>query len=185
MSQQQLWLTADRTHLSRQERQRRREVRGERVQISQSRDRLSKIPPTLESVTAWSTVSRRGNAVLGPASCRLEIPEPVPDNREPVLDNWEQGLEPADDSIDSDDGEYEGQSQQSQQSHRSHRSQQSQQSQQSQEENELEQHGDDEDLFADCGRAQRPIGHEVRNSHASILTTIPGNTQSSSRIGYP
>jgi len=41
----------------------------------------------------------------GVASCRLEIPEPVPDNWEPVADNWEQALEPADDSIDSDDGE--------------------------------------------------------------------------------
>jgi len=170
MSQQQRRLTADRTRLSRQERQRGREVRRERAQRSQSRDRLTRIPSTLESVTAGSTVSRRGNAVLGPASSRLRIPEPVPDNREPVPDNWEQGLEPADDSIDSDDGEYEGQSQESQES---------------QEENELEQHGDDEDLFADWGGAQRPIGHEVRNSQASILTITPGNTQSSSRIGYP
>jgi len=77
------------------------------------RDRLTKIPRTLESLTAGFTVSRRGNAMLGPASSRLEIPEPVPDNREPVLDNWEQGLEPADDSIDSDNGEYKGQSQES------------------------------------------------------------------------
>jgi len=177
MSQQQRQLTADRTHLSRQERQRRREVTRERAQISQSRDRLTRIPPTLESVTAGSTVSRRGNAVLGPASSQLKIREPasVPDDRdsEPVPDNWEQGLEPADDSIDSNDGEYEGQSQESQESQESH------------EENELEQHGDDEDLFGNWGGAQRPIGHEVCNSQASILTITPGNTQSSSRIGYP
>jgi len=108
--------------------------------------------------------------VLGPASLRLEIPEPVLDNRAPVLNTWEQGLEPVDDSIDSDDGEYEGQSQESQES---------------QEEKELEQHGDDEVLFLDGGGAQRLIGHEVRNSQASILTITPGNTQSSSRIGCP
>jgi len=166
MSQQQRRLMVDRTRPSRHERQRQREVRREHAQRSQSRDRLTRIPPTLKSVTAGSTVSRRGNAVLGPASSCLKIPEPVPDN-------WKQGLEPADDSIDSDDGKYQGQSQESQGS------------QGSQEENELEQHGDDEDLFADCGGAQRLIGHEVRNLQASILTIPPGNTQSSSRIGYP
>jgi len=29
------------------------------------------------------------------------------------------------------------------------------------------------------------MGHQVRNSQDSILTISPGNTQSSSRIGYP
>jgi len=70
--------------------------------------------------------------MLEPASSRPEIPEPV-------LDNWEQGLEPVDDSIDSDNGDYEGQSQESQGI---------QESQESQEENEFEQHGDDQDLLA-------------------------------------
>jgi len=41
----------------------------------------------------------------------------------------------------------------------------------------LEQHGDDEDLFANWGGAPRPIGHELRNSQASIRTITPGNTQ--------
>jgi len=50
---------------------------------------------------------------------------------------------------------------------------------------ELGQHGDDEDLFAHWGGAPRLIGHEVCNSQASIPTITPGNTQSSSRIGYP
>ena len=50
--------------------------------------------------------------MLGPASSRLEIPEPVPDN-------WEQGLEAADDGIDPDDQEYERQSQESQESQES------------------------------------------------------------------
>ena len=39
--------------------------------------------------------------MLGLASSRLEMPEPVPDN-------WQQGWELADNSIDSDDGKYEG-----------------------------------------------------------------------------
>ena len=56
---------ADRTSLSRQPRQRRRKVHHERAERSQSRGRLTRIPPTLESVKAGSTVSRRGNAVLG------------------------------------------------------------------------------------------------------------------------
>ena len=107
MLQQQRWLTADRTRLLRQERQRQREVRREHAQRSQSRDRLTRIPPIVESVTAGSTVSRRGNAVLGPAASRLDILEPVPDN-------WEQGLDPAEDSIDSDNRDYKGQSQESQ-----------------------------------------------------------------------
>jgi len=111
--------------------------------------------------------------VLGPARTRPEIPEPVLDNWGPVPANWEQGLELVDDSIDSDDGEYKGQSQKSQES------------QESQEEHELQEHGDDEDLFADWKKTQRPIGHKVHNSQASILTITPGNTQSSSRIGYP
>jgi len=114
--------------------------------------------------------------VLGPASSRLDMPEPVPVNRGPVPDNWEQGLKPADDSIDSDDREYEGHSE---------KSQESQESTESQEENQLEQHGDDEELFSESAGAQRPIGHEVRNSQASIVTITPGNTQNSCRIGYP
>jgi len=114
MSQQQRWLTADRTRLSRQEGQSQKEVRHEHAQRSQSRDWLTRIPPTVQSVTAGSTVSRWGNAVLGLVSSQLEIPEPVPDNWEPIPDNWEHGLKPADESIHSDDGEYEGQCHESQ-----------------------------------------------------------------------
>jgi len=63
--------------------------------------------------------------VLGPASSRLEIPEPVPDNREPVPDNWAQGLAPADYRIDSDNGQYEGQRQEIPESQASQESQNS------------------------------------------------------------
>jgi len=156
---------ADGTPLSRHERQRRRAVRRERPQISQFRDLLTKIPPTLESVTAGSTVSRSGNAVLGPASSRLKIPELVPDN-------WEQGLELADDSIDSDDGGYEGQSPESLESQESPESPGSQESpecqgsQESQEENKLEQHVDDKHLFADW------VGHKGRSGMRSVTRKI-------------
>ncbi|RPB00159.1 hypothetical protein L873DRAFT_1843128 [Choiromyces venosus 120613-1] len=161
MSQQQRWPAADTTHPSRQERQKRREAHRGRVQRSQSRDRLTMMPPTLESVMAGSTVRRRGNVVTGRAPSQLQIPEPV-------LDNLEQGLESAADSMDSHDGEYEGSDGQSQES------------QESQKENELERHANDEDLLADWG-APRPIRHEFLNSQHSILTITPRNTQSSSR----
>jgi len=156
---------ADRTPLSRHERQRCREVRRPRPHISQFRDQLTRIPPTLESVTAGSTVSRSGNAVLGPASSRLKIPELVPDN-------WEQGLELADDSIDSDDGEYEGHSQESLESQEtpespgSQESPESQGSQESQEENNLEQHGDDKHLFPDW------VGHKGRSRMRSVTRKL-------------
>ena len=61
--------------------------------------------------------------MLGPASSRVEIPEPFPRKWGPFLVNWEQGREPADDRIDSDDGEYKGQSQESQESQESQKSQ--------------------------------------------------------------
>ena len=72
-----------------QGRQRRKAFCREHAEIPESRDRLIRIPPTLESVTAGRIVSRRGNAVVGPALSELEIPEPVPGNWEPVPDNWE------------------------------------------------------------------------------------------------
>jgi len=40
-------------------------------------------------------------------------------------------------------------------------------------------------IYSRIRGAKRPIGHEVPNSQALILTITPGNTQSSSRIGYP
>jgi len=60
----------------------------------------------------------------------------------------EQGLEPADDSLDSDDRQYEGQSAESQQRQES---QETLETQESAEEKELEPHEDDEYLFQDWG----------------------------------
>jgi len=98
------------------------------------------------------------------ASSRLQIPEPV-------LYNRQQVLESVDESLDSNDGEYEGDGQ-------------SGESQES-EKNELGQHGDDTDHQSAWG-AQRPIGREFLSSPRWILTITPGNTQnSSSRICYP
>jgi len=97
---------------------------------------LTRIPATLESVTAGSTVSKRGNAVLRPTSSQLVIPEPVLDNREPIPDNWEPRLEAVNQTIDSNNGEYECKSRESEESP---------------EENALDRHRDDQNLFADSG----------------------------------
>ena len=100
-----------------------------------------------------------------PASSRLQVPEAV-------LYNWPLVLESADESLDSNDGEYEcneGQSEESEES----------------EENELGQHGDDTDHPSPWG-AQRPIGRDFLSLQRSILTITPGNTKNSSmRISYP
>jgi len=112
-----------------------------------------------------STVGRRRDAVREPASSQLQVPEPV-------LYNRQQVLELADESLDSNDGEYEGNDGQSAESEES-------------EENELGQHGDDMDHPSAWG-AQRPIGREFLSSQRAILTITPENTQNSSRrIGYP
>jgi len=81
-------------------------------------------------------------------------------------------LESANESLDSNDGEYEG------------NDGQSEKSKESKEENELSQHGDDTDHQSARGE-QRPIGREFLSSQCSILTITPGNTQRSSRrISY-
>jgi len=150
----------------RQERQRQREVLRGRFRGSGSQDGLTIITsPSVESVMAGSAVGRRRDAVREPASSRLQVPEPV-------LYNRQQVLESADESLDSNDGEYEGNDGQSEESEES-------------EENELGQHGDDMDHPSAWG-AQRPIGREFLSSQLSIQTITPGNTQNSSRrISYP
>jgi len=50
---------------------------------------------------AGSPVGRRRDAVREPASLRLQVPEPV-------LYNWQQVFESADESLEYNDGEYEG-----------------------------------------------------------------------------
>jgi len=157
----------DRTGSSRQERQRPRDVLRGRFRRSGSRDRLTIIPsPSVESVTAGSTVGRRRDGVLELASSRREVPEPV-------LNHRQQVLESANESLDSNDGEYQG------------NDGQSEESEESEQENKLIQHEDDTDHQSAWG-AQRPIGREFLRSQRSILTITPGNTQSSSRrISYP
>jgi len=166
MSQQQRRLMADRARSSRQERQRQREVLRGPFRGSGSRDGLTIITsPSVESVMAGSAVGRRRDAVQEPASSRLQVPEGV-------LYNRQQVLESADESLDSNDGEYEGNDGQNEESEES-------------EENELGQHGDDMDHTSAWG-AQRPIGREFLSLQCSILTITPGNTQNSSRrISYP
>ena len=82
-------------------------------------------------------------------------------------------MESANESLDSNDREYEG------------NDGQSEEREQSEEENELSKQRDDTDDESAC-RAQRPIGREFLRSQRSIQTITPGNTQSSSRtISYP
>jgi len=93
---------ADQAPSSRQGRQRRREVLHGRFRESGSRDGLTIITSlSVESVIAGSAIGRRRDAVLEPASSRLQV-------LEPVLYNRQQVLELADESLDSSDGEYEG-----------------------------------------------------------------------------
>jgi len=159
---------ADRARSSRQERQRQREVLRGRFRGSGSRDGLTIITsPTgsVESVIAGSAVGRRRDAVQEPASSPLQVLEPVLYNRQQVLGS-------ADESLDSNDGEYEGNDSQSEKSEES-------------EENKLGQHGDEMDHPSAWG-VQRPIGREFLSSQRSVLTITPGNTQNCSiRISYP
>ena len=74
---------------------------------------------------AGSAVGRWRDLVQEAASLRLQVPEPV-------LYNRQQVLESADESLDSNDGEYEGDDGRIQESEES-------------EDNELGQHGDDID----------------------------------------
>jgi len=166
MSQQQRRVMADRTRSLRQERQRQRVVLHRPFQRSGCRDRLTIIPsPSVVSVTAGSAVGRRRDGVLELASSRLEVPEPV-------LNYRQQVLESANESLNSNDGDYEG------------NDGQCEESKESNEENELSQHGDDKDHQSAWG-ARRPIRREVLSSKRVILTITPGNTQSSSvRISY-
>jgi len=102
--------------------------------------------------------------VKEPASSRLQV-------REPVLYTAQQVLESANESLDSNDGEYEGHDGQSEESEES-------------QENELGQHGDDMD-HPSAWEVHRPIGYEFLGSHCLILTITPGNTEISSwRISY-
>jgi len=157
---------ADQARSWRQARQRQREVLRGRFRGSRSRDRLTIITsPSVESLMAGSAVGSRRDAVREPASSRPHVPEPV-------LYNRQQVLESADESLDSNDGEYEGNDGQSEESEES-------------EENELGEHKDDMDHPSAWG-AQRPIGRKFLSSQRSILTITPGNTQTSSRrICYP
>jgi len=88
------------------------------------------------------------------------------------MDNRQQVLESSNESLDYNDGEYEGDDGQSEKSEES-------------EENGLGQNGDDMD-HPSVLKVQRPIGHEFLSLQRSILTITPGNTQNSSRrISYP
>ena len=65
-------------------------------------DRLSIIlSPSVEFVMTGSAVGRRRDSMRGLASLRLEVPEAV-------LNHWQLVMESANESLDSNDGEYKG-----------------------------------------------------------------------------
>ena len=152
----------DRAHSSRQERQRGRAVLCGHFRGSGSRDRLT----IITSPSVESAVGRRRDALVQLAPLQCEV-------REAVMDNRQQVLELADESMDSNVGEYED------------NDGLSKVSAEREEENVLGLHVDDTDHLSGWG-AQRPIGHEFHDSQRSILTITTGNTQNSSRrISYP
>jgi len=139
---------ADRTRPSRQGRQIQREVRSGRVRKSRSSDRLTIIPTPLASRPSGSTESRGTGLVL--ASSRLEVPEPIlVDSRRPS----------ADDSIHSQDGEYEdynGQSEEAEVDEVEEEEEEEEEEDEEEEEEELEQGEENENLSSGWG-AQRSI----------------------------
>jgi len=79
-----------------------REVLRRRFGESGSRHGLTIITsPSVESVMAGAAVGRRRDRVRGPASSRLQVPHSV-------MHNLQQVSESVDQSLDPDDGEYEG-----------------------------------------------------------------------------
>jgi len=160
---------ADRTRPSRQGRQIQREVRSGRVRKSRSRDRLTVIPTPHASRASGSTEGRGTGLVQ--ALSRLEVPEPV------LVDS---GRQSADDSIDSQDGEYEDYDGQSEDTEVDEVEEE-----EADEDEELEHEEENENLSSGWG-AQRLIGYGFPETQPTILTVTPGHTQSSSRgIGYP
>jgi len=159
---------ADRTRKSRQGRQIQREVRSGRVWISRFRHRLTIIPTPLGSRPSVSTESRGTGLVL--ASSCLEVLKPIRvDSRGPSADN----------SIDSQDGEYEDYNGQSE------KTEVYEVEEEEEEEEEELGHREDENLSLDWG-AQGSIRYGFREPQPSILTLTPGYTQSSGRgIDYP
>ena len=108
-------------------------------------DGLTIIPsPSVESVTTGSAVGWSRDGLRELASSRLEVPDPV-------LNHRQQVLESANDSLDSNDGEYEG--------NNGH----SEESEEIEEENKLSQHEDNTDHQSDGG-VQRPIVGEFFSS---------------------
>ena len=90
------------------------------------------------------------------------------------MQQWaDNGQPPADDSLASDDGEYEDNDDQSEMSEEEENGENS-----VDDEDVLEPGADDEDLSADWG-AQRLVENDFLSSQPSIITITPGHTQTS------
>ena len=105
--------------------------------------------------------------VLTPSRPQIAEPALVDDGQQ-WADNGEQ---PAEDSIDSDHGEYEDNDGQSEVSEEEEDNEKGENK-----EDVLEPGADDEDLSADLG-AQRPVENEFLSSQRSRITITPGYSQ--------
>ena len=108
---------------------------------------------------------------------RPQIPEPAPpDDRQQLADNGPQlaanGQQPADDSMDSDNGEYEDNDDQSEVSEEEENGKNDEDYKD--DEDVVELRADDEDLSADW-EVQRPVVNEFLSSQPSIITITPGH----------
>ena len=118
------------------------------------------------SITARSAIGCSRDGVLKLTSSRLELPVPL-------LNYHQQVLESVNESLACNDGKYE------------RNDGQSEDSKEVKEENHIGHHGDDTDHASAWG-VQGPIRPELLSCEPSILTITPGNSLSSSRrISYP
>ena len=96
------------------------------------------------------------------------------------MQQWaDDGQQPADDSMPSDDGEYEDNDNESEVSKEEENGENGED-----DEDVLKPGADDEDLSADWG-AKRPVENEFLSLQPSIITITPGHTQTSDgRVSY-
>ena len=107
-------------------------------------------------------------AMEGPTPSRPQIAEfALADNRQQLAD---YGQQPAHESMDSEDGEYEDNDGESKVSEEEENGEDDENDKD--DENVVELGADDKDLSADSG-AQRPVRHEFLSSQPSIITITP------------
>jgi len=153
-----------------------KEVHSRHVTKSKSKDRLTMIPAPSASLISGGTESGGGGAILVPASSQLQVSELA------LADSTRQL---ADDSIDSQDGEYVNDHSQSEQNNNEEGEDENDEDLDDEDdEDKLEQHEENGNLSSGW-RAQKPIGYGFPESQPLILTITTGHTQGSREDTYP